>query len=154
MRCPKCTSTEDRVIDSRVSKDGTAIRRRRECIDCSHRYTTSETILREGLVVIKRDGRREEFDRAKIVNGLRRACEKRPINAEQLNMLVEDVIDALEGQYDLEIPSGGIGEKVMEHLRRIDPIAYIRFASVYKDFRDLAEMVEEISRLEGRPAVP
>jgi len=154
MRCPKCSSTEDRVIDSRVSKDGTAIRRRRECVDCSHRFTTTETILREGLVVIKRDGRREEFDRAKIVNGLRRACEKRPISAEQLNMLVEDVIDALEGQYDLEIPSEGIGEKVMENLRRIDPIAYIRFASVYKDFRDLAEMVEEISQLEGRPTTP
>lgn len=154
MRCPKCSSTEDRVVDSRVSKDGTAIRRRRECIDCGHRYTTSETILREGLMVIKRDGRREEFDRAKIVNGLRRACEKRPINAEQLNMLVEDVIDALEGQYDYEIPSSGIGEKVMEQLRRIDPIAYIRFASVYKDFRDLADMVEEISQLEGRPIAP
>lgn len=154
MRCPKCSSTEDRVVDSRVSKDGTAIRRRRECVDCNHRFTTTETILREGLVVIKRDGRREEFDRAKIVNGLRRACEKRPISAEQLNMLVEDVIDALEGQYDLEIPSQGIGEKVMENLRRIDPIAYIRFASVYKDFRDLADMVDEISQLEGRPTIP
>lgn len=150
MRCPKCTSTEDRVIDSRISKDGTATRRRRECVECGHRFSTAETILREGLVVIKRDGRREGFDHAKILGGLRRACEKRPIDVEQLNMLVEDVIDALEGQFDDEIPSRAIGEQVMQNLRRIDAIAYIRFASVYKDFHDLAQIVEEISQIETR----
>jgi transcriptional repressor NrdR len=150
MRCPRCTSTDDRVIDSRISKEGASIRRRRECSACGHRYTTTETILREGLVVIKRDGRREDFDRAKLLNGLRKACEKRPIDAEQLNMLVEDVIDALEAKHDYEIPSRAIGEQAMEHLRRIDPIAYIRFASVYKDIRDLAALAEEINKLESR----
>lgn len=150
MRCPRCTSTEDRVIDSRVSKDGTAIRRRRECVDCGHRFTTTETVLREGLVVIKRDGRREEFDRAKILNGLRKACQKRPIDAEQLHMLIEDVIDRLEARFEGEVPARAIGEEVMEQLRRIDGVAYIRFASVYKDIRDLADLVDEIQNLGSR----
>jgi transcriptional repressor NrdR len=154
MRCPRCTSTEDRVIDSRASKDGTTIRRRRECAACGHRYTTTETVLREGLVVIKRDGRREDFDRSKILNGLRRACEKRPIDAEQLNMLVEDVTDALESRFDYEVPSLAVGEQVMEHLKRIDSVAYIRFASVYKDLRDLTDIVAEINRLEGQGRLP
>jgi transcriptional repressor NrdR len=123
-------------------------------VECGHRFSTAETILREGLVVIKRDGRREDFDRAKIIGGLRRACEKRPIDAEQLNMLVEDVIDALEGQFDDEIPSGAVGEQIMQNLRRIDAIAYIRFASVYKDFHDLAQIVEEISQIESRTPTP
>lgn len=148
MRCPRCTSTEDRVIDSRASKDGTSIRRRRECAACGHRFTTTEAVLREGLVVIKRDGRREDFDRSKILAGLRKACEKRPIDAEQLNMLVEDVTDALESRFDYEVPSRAVGEQVMEHLRRIDSVAYIRFASVYKDLRDLTDLVAEINRLE------
>lgn len=139
------------MIDSRVSRDGASIRRRRECLNCGHRFTTTETILREGLVVIKSDGRREDFDRAKILNGLRKACEKRPIDAEQLNMLVEAVIDALEARYDYEVPSRAIGELAMEHLRRIDAIAYIRFASVYKDIRDLAQLAEEINKLDSRP---
>ncbi len=151
MRCPRCTSPEDRVIDSRVSKDGASIRRRRECIACGHRYSTTETIVREGLVVIKRDGRREEFDRAKMLNGLRKACEKRPIDIEQLNMLVEDAIDALEAQYDCEVPSLAIGEQVMQRLRRIDPIAYVRFASVYKDFRDINELMADVSSLGAPP---
>lgn len=154
MRCPRCTSTEDRVIDSRSSKDGTTIRRRRECNTCGHRFTTTEMVHREGLVVIKRDGRREDFDRSKVLNGLRKACEKRPIDAEQLNMLVEDVTDALESRFDYEVPSLAIGEQVMEHLRRIDSVAYIRFASVYKDLRDLTDIVEEINRLEGRSRLP
>ncbi len=148
MRCPRCNSLEDKVVDSRISKDGGSIRRRRECLACSHRITTTEQILREGIMVTKRDGRREPFDRTKILNGIRKACEKRPIHVEQLNMLIEDVIDALEGRYDYEIPSKAIGEMIMENLRRIDPIAYIRFASVYKDFRDLSELIEEISELE------
>lgn len=148
MRCPRCASTDDKVIDSRASKDGTSIRRRRECVACGHRFSTSETIVREDLVVIKRDGRREEFDRAKILSGLRKACEKRPIDAEQLNLVVEESIDLLEGKYDLEVPSLAIGEELMRRLRRIDPIAYVRFASVYKEFRDLAELADEIETLE------
>jgi transcriptional repressor NrdR len=154
MRCPRCTSTEDRVIDSRASKDGTSIRRRRECASCGHRFSTTETVHREGLVVIKRDGRREDFDRSKILAGLRKACEKRPIDAEQLNMLVEDVTDALESRFDYEVPSGSVGEQVMEHLKRIDSVAYIRFASVYKDLRDLTDIVAEINRLEGQGRLP
>ncbi|BET66417.1 transcriptional regulator NrdR [Opitutales bacterium ASA1] len=148
MRCPRCTSTEDRVIDSRASKDGATIRRRRECISCGHRYSTTETIVREGLVVIKRDGRREEFDRAKILGGLRKACEKRPIDVEQLDILIEDVIDALEARFDCEVPSLAIGEEVMARIRRIDPIAYVRFASVYKDFRDINELMADVSSLD------
>ncbi len=147
MRCPKCASTLDKVIDSRVSKDGSAIRRRRECLDCSHRFSTSEQILRECLYVTKRDGRREDFDKAKIIYSLRRACQKRPVDAEQVNMLVEDMIDSLEAEYGLEIPSTAIGDKVMQNLKGIDPIAYIRFASVYKDFKNLDEFLDEISDL-------
>ena len=151
MRCPRCTSPEDRVIDSRVSKDGASIRRRRECLACGHRYSTTETIVREGLVVIKRDGRREEFDRAKMLNGLRKACEKRPIDIEQINLLTEDAIDALEARYDCEVPSLAIGEEIMQRIRRIDPIAYVRFASVYKDFRDINELMADVSTLGGPP---
>ncbi len=147
MRCPKCGSTLDKVIDSRISKDGAAIRRRRECLDCSHRFSTSEQILRECLYVIKRDGRREDFEKSKIIYSLRRACQKRPVDAEQINMLVEDMIDTLENEHGMEIPSSAIGEKVMENLKTIDPIAYIRFASVYKDFKNLDEFLGEISDL-------
>lgn len=147
MRCPKCGSTLDKVIDSRISKDGATIRRRRECLDCSHRFSTTEQILRECLYVIKRDGRREDFDKAKIIYSLRRACQKRPVDAEQVNMLVEDMIDTLENEHGMDIPSSAIGEMVMENLKSIDPIAYIRFASVYKDFKNLDEFLGEISEL-------
>lgn len=148
MRCPKCSSIEDRVIDSRISREGTSIRRRRECVGCGNRFSTTEQILREGLVVIKRDNRREPFSREKVLTGIRRACEKRPIHVEQLNMLLEDIIDSLEARFEYEIPSQAIGEMIMEQLRRIDQVAYVRFASVYKEFRDVSEFMEEISRLE------
>ncbi|MBT3480755.1 MAG: transcriptional repressor NrdR [Opitutales bacterium] len=151
MRCPKCASTLDKVIDSRISKDGSTIRRRRECMDCNHRYSTAEQILRENLYVTKRDGRRENFDKVKIVNSLRRACQKRPVDAEQINILVEDMIDHLENEFGMEIPSTAIGEKVLENLKNIDPIAYIRFASVYKDFRNLEEFLDEIGALSKQP---
>lgn len=147
MRCPKCGSTDDKVIDSRISKDGARTRRRRECLPCSHRYSTTEQVLRECLYVTKRDGRREDFDKAKIIYSLRRACQKRPVDAEQITILVEDMIDALETEYGMEIPSTAIGEKVMENLKAIDAIAYIRFASVYKDFKNLGEFLDEISDL-------
>jgi len=147
MRCPKCASTEDKVVDSRISKDGATIRRRRECTDCGYRYTTTEEILRENLYVIKRDGRREDFDKSKVINSLRRACQKRPVDAEQINILVEDMIDAMEDEFGMEIPSTAIGEKVLENLKSIDAIAYVRFASVYKDFRNLDEFLDEISSL-------
>lgn len=147
MRCPKCTSLEDKVIDSRISKEGNTIRRRRECLECGHRFTTTESLVRDGMVVIKRDGRREEFDREKLIHAVREACHKRPIDLEQIAMLVEDVIDALEAQYESEIPSQAIGEGVMQRLRNVDQVAYVRFASVYKEFRDVAEFMQEINAL-------
>ena len=147
MRCPKCTSIEDRVIDSRISKEGNSIRRRRECLECGLRFTTTEMLVRDGISVIKRDGRREEFDREKLVRAVRAACHKRPIDLEQVAMLVEDTIDALEAQFDSEIPSQAIGEGIMQRLRNVDQVAYVRFASVYKEFRDVSEFMNEISTL-------
>ena len=107
MRCPKCTSIEDKVIDSRISKEGNTIRRRRECLECGHRFTTTETLVLDGMVVIKRDGRREEFDREKLVHAVRAACHKRPVDIEQITMLVEDVIDAIEAQVRERDPVAG-----------------------------------------------
>ena len=150
MRCPKCTSIEDKVIDSRIGKEGNTIRRRRECLECGHRYTTIETLVRDGIMVMKRDGRREEFEREKLLHAIRAACHKRPVDLEQITMIVDDVIDALEAQYESEIPSRAIGDEVMRHLRRVDQVAYVRFASVYKEFRDVTEFMEEISSL-GKP---
>jgi transcriptional repressor NrdR len=151
MRCPKCTSIEDKVIDSRISKEGSTIRRRRECLECGHRYSTTEGLVRDGMVVIKRDGRREEFTREKLVHAVRAACHKRPVDAEQIGMILEDVMDVLEAQYENEIPSGAIGDAVMQRLRTVDQVAYVRFASVYKEFRDEAEFMHEISTLAKKP---
>lgn len=147
MRCPKCSHRETKVIDSRTSRDAASIRRRRECLECGCRFSTTEEILRDGLVVRKRDGRREDFDRSKMLGGIHRACEKRPVDLEQLDMLVTDVINTLQNQFDAEIPSRAIGDRIMERLRRIDQVAYVRFASVYKDFRDVEEFMREISTL-------
>jgi transcriptional repressor NrdR len=147
MRCPKCTSIEDKVTDSRISREGSTIRRRRECLECGHRYSTTESLVRDGMVVIKRDGRREEFSREKLVHAVRAACHKRPVDAEQITMLIEDVIDMLDAQFENEIPSGAIGDAVMQRLRTVDQVAYVRFASVYKEFRDVAEFMQEISTL-------
>ena len=150
MRFPKCTTIEDKVIDSRISKDGSSIRRRRECLECGYRYSTTELVVRDGVVVIKRDGRREDFDREKLVRAVRAACHKRPVDGEQIAMLIEDVMDALEARYEKEIPSHAIGEGVMQRLRTVDQVAYVRFASVYKEFRDVAEFVDEISTLDRK----
>jgi len=150
MRCPKCTSIEDKVIDSRISKEGSTIRRRRECLECGNRFTTTELLVREGLIVIKRDGRREAFDREKLVRAVRAARHKRPVDAEQMTMLIEDVIDVVEAQFESEIPSPALGDAIMQRLRKIDQVAYVRFASVYKEFRDVSEFMDEISNL-GKP---
>lgn len=147
MRCPKCTSIEDKVIDSRISREGNSIRRRRECLECNHRFSTTESLVRDGLVVIKRDGRREEFDREKVVHAIRAACHKRPVDFEQIAMVVEDVVDMVEAQYESEIPAKAIGASVMQRLRTIDQVAYVRFASVYTEFRDVSEFMDEISTL-------
>lgn len=147
MRCPKCTSLETKVLDTRTGKNETSIRRRRECLDCGYRFSTVEEVMRSDLQVVKRDGRREDFDRAKILGGLRKAVEKRPIDVLQIEMLVADVLVALEEEFDHEVPSKAIGEQIMARLRQLDKIAYVRYASVYKDFRDLVELSNEIREL-------
>ena len=147
MRCPKCNSIETKVLETRVGKNETSIRRRRECLDCEHRFTTIESVLRADLQVVKRDGRREEFDREKLLAGLKKAVEKRPVDRIQIEMLVADLLAQLEKEFDHEVPSICIGEAVMHSLRDLDQIAYVRYASVYKDFRDLAELVQEIQEL-------
>ncbi len=153
MRCIRCSSTEDKVIDSRISRDGSVIRRRRECLGCGYRFTTAEEILHEDLLVIKRDGGTEEFDRNKLLAGLRKACEKRPVDLEQLTMIVSDVMALLESKHGSEIPSRAIGEVVMEKLKPVDQVAYVRFASVYKDFHDVSDFANELRKMEGK-AVP
>ena len=147
MRCPKCTSIEDKVIDSRIARDGNNPRRRRECLECGHRFTTTEVLVRDSMVVVKRDGRQEPFDRDKVVRAVRAACHKRPIDGEQVSMLIEDVIDAVEAEYDTQVPTSAVGEHVMQRLRKMDQVAYVRFASVYKEFRDVSEFVDEITSL-------
>ena len=147
MRCPKCTSLETKVLDTRTGKNETSIRRRRECLDCGYRFTTIEEVLRADLQVVKRDGRREDFGRVKMLGGLKKAVEKRPIDAMQIEMLIADALVALEKEFDHEIPAKAIGEQIMVRLKKLDQIAYVRYASVYKDFRDLAELAEEINEL-------
>lgn len=150
MRCPKCGDVEDKVIDSRLSKDGDSIRRRRECIACSFRFTTYEQLDRADIRVIKRDGRSEPFDRMKLFNGIQKACEKRPIGIEVLEKSVEEIIQDLETNFGREISSQLIGAKVMEKLHQLDEVAYVRYASVYRHFQDIGEFINEIQSLERR----
>ncbi len=148
MQCPKCGTKDTRVIDSRVSSSGLAIRRRRVCQNCGYRFSTTEEIVREDFFVIKNDGRREPFDRTKLLRGIQHAVQKRPVDSEQIDMLIADVIADLEAEYDTEVPSRAIGERVMARLKNIDQIAYVRFASVYKQFRDIDELAKEIDSLQ------
>ncbi len=147
MHCPKCTHEETRVVDSRSTPEGRSIRRRRECEKCGFRFTTQETIVKEDLMVQKRDGRSEPFSREKILNGITRAMGKRPIDPERIETLVSEIEHELGEKYDNAIPSGAIGGKVMEKLRQLDMIAYIRFACVYKEFRALADFEKELKEL-------
>jgi transcriptional repressor NrdR len=147
MNCPKCGHEDTKVLDTRAGRNNRFIRRRRQCLDCGHRFTTIEEIVREGFLVIKKDGRREEFDHAKILSSLRKATEKRPIEAERLELLVTEVTETIEREYDAEVPSRAIGEHIMARLKEIDQIAYVRFACVYKDFKDLTELADEIRAL-------
>jgi transcriptional repressor NrdR len=147
MRCPKCQARDDKVIDSRAIKDETVIRRRRECLACEHRFTTYEEIERDDLRVLKRDGRYETFDRKKLITGIDKACEKRPVSREAIERTVNEMIDELVKSYGDEIPTKAIGDKIMEHLRRLDEVAYVRFASVYRKFRDIKEFVNEVQSL-------
>ena len=149
MRCPKCGNQDDKVIDSRASREGSTIRRRRQCLQCQHRFTTYEEIENEGLMVVKRDGRREEFSREKLLAGLKKACQKRPISPKAIEDLVETIMDEIIDKYDREVPGVAIGERVMEALRQIDKVAYVRFASVYRRFEEATEFVSEVKKLES-----
>lgn len=151
MYCSKCGSLEDKVVDSRLSKDGRSIRRRRECVQCGHRFTTYEEIERAELRVLKRDGSSEPFDKQKVLRGMMKSCEKRPVSAQTLERAVEEIIQELEADFEREIPSHMIGAKVMDHLHALDEIAYVRYASVYRHFHDISDFIDEIHSLERRP---
>ena len=150
MKCPKCNADQDKVIDSRPWKDGAVVRRRRECLSCNFRFTTYEEIEREDLSVIKRDGRYEPFDRRKIVMGFIKACEKRPVSPELIDKTADKLVEDLEQKYGREIPTTAIGEKIMDALKKLDEVAYVRFASVYRQFRDARDFVSEVKSLGGR----
>lgn len=147
MKCPFCGNLEDKVIDSRTSKEGDAIRRRRECLKCSKRFTSYERVDDVIPMVVKKDGRRESFDRAKILHGLQKACEKRPISVDLLDGIVDSIEKKLTGMGVKEIPSTWIGEEVMSNLKETDKVAYVRFASVYRQFRDLNDLMDEVKNL-------
>lgn len=147
MKCPFCRFEESKVIDSRPADDGERIRRRRECLGCAKRFTTHEVIETVPIVVVKRDKSREVFNRSKLMSGLLRACEKRPISMEQIEGMIDSIEAQLQSGYDREVTSQHIGELVMEILKETDKVAYIRFASVYKNFEDTDTFLEELSRL-------
>ncbi len=150
MRCPKCGCQDDKVIDSRASREGATIRRRRECTACGHRFTTYEEVEREGLVVLKRDGRREEFSKEKLFSGIRKACQKRPISPKTIEDLVEKIVEAVTDKFDREVPAEYIGKLVMDGLRETDDVAYVRFASVYRRFQEATDFVQEVKKLEAK----
>ena len=141
---------EDKVVDSRLSKNGRSIRRRRECIACEHRFTTYEEVERLEMRVIKSDGSSEPFDKRKILSGLSKACERRPVTMEQLENAVEEIIQELDSLSEREIPSSVVGAKAMEHIHALDEVAYVRYASVYRRFQDVGEFIDEIQSLEHR----
>lgn len=147
MRCPFCSHIEDKVIDSRQSRDGEVIRRRRECLKCEGRFTSYERIENILPQIIKKDNRREPFDRMKILQGLERACEKRPVSIESREELVTRIEKSLQSAGEKEIPSSVIGEQIMDGLRDIDDVAYVRFASVYRQFKDIKEFMQEIKEI-------
>ncbi|MDH3217203.1 MAG: transcriptional regulator NrdR [Candidatus Krumholzibacteria bacterium] len=144
MKCPACSHLEDKVVDSRTTKEGEAIRRRRECLKCGKRYTTYEYIERAPLMVMKKDGRREAYDREKLLTGLIKACEKRPVSRVQLERMVEDVESATFGKFKNEVQSDELGREIIDRLQALDEVAYVRFASVYRQFKDINEFMAEI----------
>lgn len=147
MRCPYCGFEEDRVLDSRSNKDGSEIRRRRECNNCHRRFTTRETIEMSFPLVVKKDGKREPFSSDKVRNGIKKACEKRPISADQINDMVKKVEQATIEFGENEVPSKFIGELITKELKKVDHVAYVRFASVYKDFQDATQFMKELEKL-------
>ena len=152
MKCPFCGHLEDKVVDSRLGKEGKSIRRRRECLSCKARFTTYEEVEELLPMVVKKDVRREQFDRQKILAGIKKACEKRPISIEELEKLVDDVKHILQENSDKEVPSTRIGEIVVNKLHELDEIAYVRFASVYRHFKDINEFMEELTGLLSKKA--
>jgi transcriptional repressor NrdR len=149
MKCPFCGNLENKVIDSRLSKDGAVIRRRRDCEECGRRFTTYERIEEVLPMVIKKDGRRELFDRGKVLAGLKRACEKRPVSVEDLERIADKVEQSVQESGDREIPTSSIGEKIMKELHELDEVAYVRFASVYRQFKDINQFMDELKDLLG-----
>lgn len=147
MKCPFCGFLESKVIDSRPAEEGTTIRRRRECLACQRRFTTYEIMEHLPLVVVKRDGSRQTFDRVKLINGMVRACEKRPVTLAQLEKLADDIEQELQSSLERETSTIEIGEMVMKGLKNIDEVAYVRFASVYRSFKDINTFMEELSKL-------
>lgn len=147
MKCPFCHETDNRVIDSRLSKDSNMIRRRRECNRCSRRFTTYERVEEMIPLVVKKDGRRENYDRTKIINGLKRACEKRPVSIDTIEAVADRIERALSERGEKEIPASVIGEALMRELHDIDQVAYVRFASVYRSFKDIGEFMAELEDL-------
>lgn len=150
MKCSRCGKDNDKVIDSRTSKDGFSIRRRRECIDCSYRYTTYEQLEESTLLISKRSGIREPFDRSKLLNGFLKACEKRPVGLHVIEQAVDEIITELRSESLREVPTNSIGAMVMEKLKGIDHVAYVRFASVYRQFEDVGEFIDEIEALDSK----
>ena len=150
MKCPKCEHRENKVIDSREVREGSAIRRRRLCLNCGHRFTTYEEVLRAALQVIKRDGRREELSREKLMQSIAIACQKRPISIQQIEQMTNSVITQVEAEYEREVPSTALGTKMMALLEKQDEVAYVRFASVYRRFKDVNQFMNEAERLIGR----
>lgn len=147
MKCPFCSHTEDKVIDSRSSNEDKSVRRRRECLKCKKRFTTYEYIEEIPLMVIKKDGRREAFDRNKIIAGILKACEKRPVSMEKVEATVDKVEKELQKSFDKEVKAQVIGELVMDHIHKIDEVAYVRFASVYRQFKDINQFMKELKDL-------
>jgi transcriptional repressor NrdR len=147
VRCPFCKIDDDKVVDSRSSGQGFVIRRRRKCRSCGRRFTTYERVEKSPLRVIKKDGTRVDFDRHKLLAGLKKACHKRPVSTERLEEIVDEVERELSEVYDREVPTGVIGEKIIGHLRDLDHVAYVRFASVYRNFQDITEFVREIDTI-------
>ena len=150
MRCPYCGAGDDRVVDSRESREGAVIRRRRECNACSRRFTSYETVEEIPILVVKKDGRREPFDRQKLLRGLMKACEKRPVPTQELERVCDEVEAALHAREPREMTTVDVGAKVMEKLKDLDQVAYVRFASVYRRFEDLGDFVDELKALLGR----
>ena len=149
MKCPFCEHTEDKVVDSRTGRNGEVIRRRRECLGCRRRFTTYEQVEEILPIIVKKDGRREHFERSKILVGIQKACQKRPISLGRIEEIVLEIENELIGLGEKEVPSTWVGQKIMEELRRLDEVAYVRFASVYRQFKDISEFMDELSGLLG-----